>query len=197
MQTNPLSGLQMDLRYLTGPHNILLQSTSLIGPDLECTQLLLIYWLLWNPPTLQFLTKSYLLHILLCTSSSCSPYFNLPTYGHKNRRSPSLQNHRPNICVHEFLQMLHSLKAACTEKKCFKQCSTKVIFVFAGFQTKFLWYEWKMLKVLIWFKKNLIFCLKRSFPFEIQTFTNCLSSDFPLNTKLLFKYFNPIPVILQ
>lgn len=46
MQTNPLSGLQMDLRYLTGPHNVLLQSTSLIGPDLECTQLLLIYWLL-------------------------------------------------------------------------------------------------------------------------------------------------------
>lgn len=44
-----------------------------------------------------------------------------------------------------------ALRQLVQKKKCFKQCSTKVIFVFAGFQTKFLWYEWKMLKVLIWF----------------------------------------------
>lgn len=47
------------------------------------------------------------------------------------------------------------------QKKCFKQCSTKVIFVFAGFQTKFLWYEWKMFKVLIWFKKTFDFLFKK------------------------------------
>lgn len=54
-----------------------------------------------------------------------------------------------------------ALRQLVQKKKCFKQCSTKAIFVFAGFQTKFFWYEWKMLKVLIWFKKTFDFLFKK------------------------------------